>query len=133
MNAIPIDETDSYVLFTEHENVLLFDKDLNIDVFNIEMYGNVTKGLISLNNEWVALGGEKLIIWINQTFYTIPDSQIKYIHDIRQLSDYEIEILIDPWVTNSAIWKLIVNTFEIIKVRDFNDYHEQPYSENVIW
>lgn len=133
MNAIPIDEADSYLLFTEGENVFLFNKDLNINEWEIKIYGKLNKGIISLNNEWVALGGEKLTIWINQTFYTIPDSQIKYIHDIRQLSDYEIEILINPWVTNSAIWKLNVNTFEITKVRVFNDYQELPYTEKVIW
>ena len=128
-----LDEIDSYVLFSEHEDVFLFDKDSNREVWRTSMYGNATCGLLGLVNEWAVIGGKHLIIWINNKLQEIKEPDLKWIHDMRQTGDYEIEILIDPWSEKSAIWNLNIQTLKKSKVADFNDYKEKPYQDSVAW
>ena len=132
-NLIPLDETDSYVLFSEHEDIFLFDKDLNKEVWRISMYGNATCGILGLVNEWAVVGGENLIIWINNKFYEVKEPLYKWIYDMRQIGDDEIEFLIDPWSEKSAIWIINVKTMEISKIKDFTQYKGKPYQDNLEW
>ncbi len=134
MNDVkPLDEIDSYVLFSEHEDVFLFDKDLNKEVWRTSMYGNVTCGLLGLVNEWAAISGERLLIWVDNKFQEINDPEMIWIHDMRQISDDEIEILTDPWSDNSAVWKLNVRTFVKRKIKKFDKYRNSPYQEKIEW
>jgi hypothetical protein len=132
-NVKPLDETDSYVLFKEHEDVFLFDKDLNIEVWRTQFYGEAICGIVGLKNEWAVIGGEHLIVWSNGKLKTIDDFELKWIHDLRQIDDNEVEILIDPWSQNSSIWKFNVHTFCKSKIKDFKDYKDKPYSNEVKW
>ena len=52
---------------------------------------------------------------------------------MRQVATYEIEILIDPWFEEAAIWRLNLQTLQKTKIRDFNDYRELPYQDHVKW
>lgn len=132
-NVIPLDEVDSYVLFSEQEEVFLFDKDINKELWRTSMYGNATCGIVGLVNDWAVVGGEYLIIWIDNVLSKIEEPDLKGIHDIRQTGDDEIEILTDPWSEKSAIWKLNLRTLNKSKIKDFNNYKEKPYQDNVEW
>src|SRR6478735_11664131 len=101
MNTIPLCETDSYVLFQEHEDVFLFDKDMNEEVWRTDLYGNSACGLIGISNEWVVAGGENLIVWINNKLKIVEDVDLKWIVDMRQVAKDEIHILTDPWKEGS--------------------------------
>jgi hypothetical protein len=73
-------ETDNYKLYSIADNVYLKDKkksktigwdkiDIYIDVF----YGDPNSGLISNNNEYVVVAGDKLVIYnIINDVYLIP-------------------------------------------------------------
>ena len=128
-----LDEIDSYVLLSEHEDIFLFDKDLNKEVWRISMYGNATCGLLGLVNEWAVIGGEYLIIWIDNKLQEINDPELMWVHEMRQIGDNEIEILIDPWSKKSAVWKFNLQTFSKTKVRDFKSYCDRPFEEKVNW
>jgi hypothetical protein len=134
MNTIiPLAEGDMYVLFKEFEDVFLFEKDTNKELWRISLYGDATGGLIGLVNDWVVVGGEKLIIWSEGKLETIEDSELTWIFDLRQIGDDEIQILTDPWTSNSAIWSFDIISKRKVKIRNFNDYVDKPYSDNVIW
>ena len=64
-NIKALDERSFQVLLTEHEDIYLFDKVSNIEVWRTSMYGNATCGLISSLQQWVIIGGEFLITWFN--------------------------------------------------------------------
>lgn len=133
-HSIPIDETDLYVLFKEFDEVSLFEKDTNKELWRIHFYGEATCGFISLaGNDWIIIGGEKLILWNNGIFETISDENLKWIHEIRQISEIEVEILTDPWSENSAIWTFNVNDKTTTKIKEFNEYKLKEYTENVVW
>lgn len=120
-------------MFSEYEEVFLFDKDLNADLWRSSMYGEVTCGLIGLNNEWTVAGGESLLVWTNETLQLIDDQEIKWIHDLRQTGDYQFELLVDPWSDQSAVWSFDIQTMTKVKVRDFADYRDKPYTEDIKW
>ena len=132
-NVKPLDEIDSYVLFSEHEDIFLFDKDLNEEVWRTSMYGNATCGVLGRTSEWAVIGGEHLVIWIDNKLQEVNDPELMWAHEMRQTGDDEIEILIDPWSEKSAIWKFNLKTFSKSKVRDFKDYYDKPFEEKVNW
>jgi hypothetical protein len=105
----------------------------NSNVWRTQMYGDATCGIIGLSNEWAVIGGKNLIIWVNEKLEMVNDPEIEWIFDLRLSGDYEIELLIDPWSENSAIWKFNIETFSKFKIRDFNDYKDIPYTEEVTW
>ena len=129
----PLDEIDSYVLFSEHEDVFLFDKDLNKEIWRTSIYGNATCGVLGLVNKWVVIGGEHLIIWKNNKLQKIKDPELMWAHEMRQVENDIIEILIDPWSKRSAIWSLNVKTLVKKKIKDFEEYKNKPYQEKIEW
>jgi hypothetical protein len=134
MSARPLSETDLYVLFQEQEDVFLFDKDLNKEIWRTHLYGNATSGLIDLSNEWAMACGEKLILWKNNKLKTIEDKELAWIHDVRQVAKNEVEILTDPWREGSAVWLYSVMTEDKTKIRDFPDYYNsKEYTDDVRW
>jgi len=133
MDTKPIDETDLYVLFKEYEDVFLFEKDSNRELWRTSIYGEATCGLIGLSNEWLIAGGEKIILWKNEKLTELEDEDLKFTHSMRQTGENEVEILTDPWSDHSAIWKFNIITESKLKIRDFNEYIGKVYTENVIW
>jgi len=129
----PIDETDLYVLFKEFEDVFLFEKDTNKELWRTSFYGEATCGLISLTTDWIVVGGNHMALWENRKLEIINDENLKWIFDIRQVGDYEIEILTDPWSENSAIWKFNILNKSKIKIRNFEEYKKKEYTDNVKW
>jgi hypothetical protein len=55
------------------------------------------------------------------------------VYALRTRSDNTVEILIDPWTDDSAIWTLDVKTLQVKKVRDFGDYKEREHTDEVVW
>ena len=120
--AVPLDETDIYVLFSEHEEVFLFEKDTNKELWRTSFYGDASCGKIGLINEWVIVGGSHIVLWKNEELNTINDVDLNWVFDIRQIGDDEVEILTDPWKENAAIWKFNIITENKEKIRNFDEY-----------
>ncbi len=96
-------------------------------------------GIVGKDNEWCLIGGDVLILktWIDNTIRFVGD--LKNIFDIKEIEENEVQILTDPWSGESAIWHLTINLRKLTnpivlqKIRDFKDYENEPYSENIKW
>ena len=126
-------ETDRLKLENEFETTFLTDKKSGQTLMEDDFYGDPNCGLIDKDNKWAIVAGEHLTIWTPKKWKRIENEDLKWIHSIR-IKDVEmVEVLTDPWSKKSAIWEINVKTLEFKKIRDFNDYIDQEYSENVNW
>ncbi len=132
-NATLLAETERYSLLSLYEDVYLVEKNTGNELWRTSMFGDPDCGIIASNDEWAVVGGQDLIIWFNQELTILEDPDLQWIHGIRQTGDKQIEILIDPWSENSAIWKFELNSAQKTKIRDFDDYKKQAYTGTVIW
>jgi len=131
MTAKTLDETDSLLLRHEFECVELVDKATGIALFEEDFYGEPQSGLIDSNNLWAAIGGTHLTVWCSGELRRIET--IKDIDSIRLRKQNLVEILTDPWSSESAIWELDLETFEFKKTKAFKAYQGKPFTENVKW
>jgi hypothetical protein len=58
---------------------------------------------------------------------------LRWVYALRTGSDNTVEILIDPWTDKSAIWTLDIKMLQVKKVRDFGEYKEREYTDEVVW
>ena len=85
------------------------------------------------------VGGDVLVLrtWVDSTLRMI--GELKDIHELRALDAFTIQILTDPWNEYSAIWQLqidltkLTRPVSLFKVKDFRDYIDKPYTEQVAW
>lgn len=131
-------ETDSLIIKHEFENAYLIEKSSGKELLFDDFYGDPKCGLISKNNDWAIIAGEHLTIWRankrkNKQIERIEHDELKWIHDIRLKSENIIEILTDPWSENSSIWEMEIDSLRFSKLRDFKDYLETEYTENIDW
>lgn len=132
INRKKIAETALYILYSEFEDAFLIDKNTQKELFRTSFYGDASCGLIA-QQEWVVVAGDNLVIWINDKLTAINDDELKWIAEIRQIGDYEVEILTDPWSENSAIWKFDIKKKTKVKVSDFYDYKNKKHTEDIKW
>ena len=92
-----------------------------------------TCALISDNNQWCLVGGDRLLLWTPNETFEIDDDNIKPIEAFRQIDSNMVHILTDPWSDYSAIWEFNIQTKQSRKLRDFNDYKDKEYTEDVKW
>ena len=92
-----------------------------------------TCALISYDNSWCLVGGDRLLLWTPKQTFEIDDDNLKSIEAFRQIDLYTVHILIDPWADNSAIWEFNIQTKQRKKLRDFNDYKDQEYTDDIKW
>lgn len=128
-----IQETDLYMLGYLWEQAYLFDKVNRKEILLCEFYGVCDSGMLSPNNDWCIVGGDLISVWKNGQVYVIDNDELKWVHDIRQIAPFVVEILIDPWSENSAIWQFNIEDLTFVKIRDFNEYKDKPHVENVAW
>ena len=122
-----------------YEDAYYFNKLTNEEIVVWRFQYEPTCGVIGQNNDWCLIGGEILIL---KTFFdhTVrPIGNLQDIHEIRLVGERAAQILIDPWSENAAIWQLDLDLNNaaprnnLWKVKDFKDYLDKPYEENVIW
>lgn len=98
-----------------------------------------TCGIVGQNNDWCLIGGDILVLrtWVDNALRLV--GELKNIFDLKQIDAYTTLILTDPWAKNSEIWHLSVDLnkltrpLTLTKIRDFKDYFDKPYNENVKW
>ncbi|NOS94518.1 MAG: hypothetical protein HOP30_21615 [Cyclobacteriaceae bacterium] len=128
-----LDETDKYFIGHIYEDAYLIDKRIGEELVHDDFYGDPTCGVISKNNEWAIIAGEHLTIWRNGKTVRMNNEDLRWIHAIRTLDQQTVEMLINPWAPNAAIWILEVATLQFKKLRDFQDYQEKEYTEEIVW
>jgi len=95
--------------------------------------------IVGQNNDWCLIGGDVLILknWVDNTLRIVGD--LKQIFDLKSIDTYTAQILTDPWSENSEIWQVsidlnkITQPITLTKIRDFKEYFDRPYSENIEW
>ena len=126
-------ETDKLILENSYETTWLKEKTTGKVLFEDEFYGDPQCGLIDQENRWAIAAGDHLTIWTPKKTKRIEDGNLKCAHSIRLKNPDTVEILTDPWSINSSVWEMNIRTFEVQKIRDFNDYRGKEYTEDVIW
>src|SRR5690606_11319070 len=109
-NSIILDETDQLLLLHEWETAFLIDKRSNPVLLQDEYVGDPTCGKIDKDNKWAVVAGDHLTVW-NKGKTKVVD-ELADIHSIRTKNADTMEVLIDPWSTKSAVWKVNLLTLE---------------------
>ncbi|TPE46417.1 hypothetical protein [Pontibacter mangrovi] len=130
-NSHILAETNQLLLLHEWETASLINKENDSILWQEKYIGDPTCGLIDKSNEWAVVGGDHLTIWIQGKTWIV--NELSDIHSLRIENADTIEVLIDPWSSKSAVWKVNVNTLEKSKIRDFREYRDKPYTEKVHW
>lgn len=121
------------------ESSYCFNK-LTKEEFAIFQFKNdPTCGLIGKNNDWCLIGGDILVLrtWVDNTLRVI--GELKNIFDLKAIDNYTVHILTDPWTNESAIWELTIDLKKLtrptslIKIRDFTEYVDKPYTDQIGW
>lgn len=126
-------ETKKYILGNMWEETYLYNKVNKTEIFLCSFYGDCATGLISDEDDWCIAGGDIIAIWKKGELTIIENEQLMWVRDIRIKEKNIIEILIDPWSENSAIWELDLKNLQYKKIADFNIYKNEPYTDKVQW
>ena len=98
-----------------------------------------TCGIVGQKNDWCLIGGDLLVLrtWVDNSLRLV--GELKQIFDLKSIDDYTVQILTDPWTNNSEIWQLTIDLnklkrpLTLIKIRDFKEYVDKPYTDDVVW
>ena len=131
-------ETETLRIQHEYEQTQLVRKSSGVVLLEDDFYGDPDCAIISNNDDWAIMAGEHLTIWkeTRRGKYestTIENEELRWIHSLRIKTDNIVEILINPWSEKSAIWELNIDTLQVVKIRDFMDYFEKGYTEDIKW
>ena len=125
-------ESKNYILAYEFEEAFLIKKSSNEKIPMGNHYGDPSCGLICNEESLFIVGGEGLTVLDKdgKSFLFLREPALN-IHSIKIDKDGNVKVLIDPWSDESAIWLLDVQTLSLEKVRDFDEYKNQPYQDEV--
>jgi hypothetical protein len=127
-------ETDKLFLGNEYETAVLIEKSTGEATELGSFYGDPKCGIIDTESKWCIVGGsEGLVVWYQGTIIEINDDELHWSYALRQIDFKTVQVLTDPWSEKSAIWELDLHTLEYRKIRDFDDYKDKLYTENVVW
>lgn len=98
-----------------------------------DFYGDPSCGLISNDNKWCLVGGSTLRLWTGSEVFEIKDDNLNWACKFRQVDANKVEILIDPWSDNSSVWELNIQTRENRKIKDFANYKDREYTDDIEW
>ena len=130
---ITLDETTDFILMYRYECAYLLVKAAKEEIYLGDFYGNPTCGFISNVNNWCIVCGVTFVIWTKNEIVEIADNDLSYVFEVRQIAKNKVELLIDPWVENAAIWEFDITTKEKHKIKDFPYYKNKEYTNNVEW
>jgi hypothetical protein len=127
-------ETSELLLGHTFEDAVLVRKRNGAYLLEDDFYGDPSGGLISLTNEWAVVVGEHLTIWHHTAGVTrIADERLRQVKALRLVGQNQVELLVDPWGPRAAIWCLHPVDRTYTKVRDFLEYRDRAYTEEIEW
>lgn len=133
-------ESDELMVEYAWEDVRITSKLDGKILAEYNFYGEVSVCQIDQNNKWVLLASEKIIFLdMRKPTYSISEiiinegNENKFIEAVRQINEYEIEILTDPWGVSPSIYILNLKTLQYQKSRDFLKYRNKPFVDNIEW
>ena len=121
-----IAESQNYILGHTFEYGSIIDKRTGKENEIGDSYGDPIFGLIDKNENWALLFGRDSYLWtidhithLNKELF-IYEEVFEWPYDARQISDFEIEVLDDPWSDSPGIYSLDILTKTVRKVRSFS-------------
>tara|TARA_R110002072_G_scaffold20671_25_gene74743 strand:+ start:6473 stop:6868 length:396 start_codon:yes stop_codon:yes gene_type:complete len=126
-------ETEKLKIEYEFELARLTEKSSGNVLFEDDFYGNPSCGIIDSENNWAIIAGIHLRLWKPNQTKKFQNESFEWVHSLRIKNPNIIEILTDPWNIKSSVWELNIENSELTKVRDFKDYQNKEYTENVEW
>jgi len=119
-------ESQNYVLGNVYEYGSIIDKRTGHETYIGDSYGDPTFALIDQNEKWAVMFGHDSYLWtqnkisfLNEELSSYADL-FKWPYEARQISDFEMEILDDPWSDNPGIYSFNILTNDIKKIRNFS-------------
>ncbi|SEP01536.1 hypothetical protein SAMN05192574_1193 [Mucilaginibacter gossypiicola] len=132
INLLVLDETEDLLLGYQFESVYLLDKTQNSKLYLGDIYGDPIFGLISEDGYWCLAGGSRCILWKEGIgAIEIEGPNLCWAVKVKQVSDMRVELLIDPWSENGAVWQLDIDTLKKEKIRDYR--LDSEYTEDYDW
>ncbi|PAB55464.1 hypothetical protein [Anaeromicrobium sediminis] len=128
-----LQETEKFILGYLWEEVCLYDKVRKKEIFLHEFYGEIECGLLCDKEEWCVIGGDVLVVWKNKKNIVIDRKELNWVHDLKKKNSKIVEIFIDPWSDNAAIWELNIDNLNLKKISEFDNHKNKLYSEKVKW
>lgn len=138
-NFRPLSENTIMLLGHVFETAYIVNKITNEESPVFQFYGDPTCGLIGKYNDWCLVGGEILILRTGVDNSVRSIGEFKNIHSLKAIDDYKAQILIDPWSEESSIWQIEIDLHKLTrpvnlyKLKDFKDYVDKPYTEEIFW
>ncbi|WP_123847785.1 hypothetical protein [Chitinophaga lutea] len=130
-SLIKYGESEALILISIAENGYLLHLNTEKVTYLDWFYGDATCGLISHDSKWAVMGGDdRFTVWKEDVCTKID---IKGVFDVRQIGEKTLQILIDPWCENAAIWELDIDSLKMKLGRPFSDYFNKVYTDNVVW
>ena len=133
-------ESQFYILGSEFEFGYIINKKIHSNIYLGASYGDPTFGIIDNKEQWALLLGHTSYLWtpfelsnLNEV-HSNSGEMFEWPFDARQINDFEVEILDDPWSDNPGIYSLNVKEKSIRRIRDFKKL-EVPYDDklNIEW
>lgn len=128
-------ESKNYVLGHEFEYCYLYKKMTGHSIYLGDCYGDPSFGLIDKNENWALVLAHPAYLWTPSHIFNLNEGQssaarqLNFPFTARQIGNFEVEILDDPWSDNPGIHNLNAQTGVIQRIRDFKRL-ESPYDDN---
>ncbi len=126
-------ETEKLKIEYEYELARLTEKSSGKILFEDDFYGDPDCGIIDKENNWAIIAGIHLAFWKPDETKKYQNESFEWIHSLRIKDKKTVEILTDPWSSNSSIWELNVENSELTKIKDFKDYRNKEYTDFIEW
>ncbi len=118
-------ESQNYILGHVFEYGSIIDKRTGTGTYIGDSYGDPTFGIIDQKEKWALLFGHDTYMWTPSGIKYLNDEM--FVHeevfespyDAKQINDFEVEILDDPWGQNPGIYNFNIMTSKVIKIRSF--------------
>jgi hypothetical protein len=128
---VKYDDNKSLIIISLSENGYLLHLDKKDVTYLGWFYGDPTCAIIDRDSKWAIMAGDHLLaIWNNGI---LTEIEFRGTFDIRQADTNTVNILIDPWYDNSAIWQFSITTMKFEIIRPFTDYQNREYTDVIIW
>lgn len=129
-------ESTNYILGHLYEDGYIIDRGyLNKLIYIGSSYGNPEYGLIDASEQWALLLGRESYIWMPGKIVNLNAAEhqhqkaFQWPFDARQVADFGVEVLDDPWNEDSGIYYLDITTAAATRIRDFKTL-TMPYKED---
>ena len=132
-NYIKLHSTEKFIVGHIFETAYLTEIASGQTTIIGDFYGDPSCGLISNDNKWCLVGGSTLRVWTENEVYEITDDNLYWACKLRQIDNNKVEILIDPWADNSSVWEFNIKTKESKKIKDFDNYKDKEYTDEIEW